>query len=91
MTTPPPIVAGRVLGPSGQPVAQARVYFRQGPVPLPDLAALTDAQGSFMLAVPVAGTYQIGCTADGYAPATTTVQVPATSSQPVHVEINLKP
>ena len=55
------------------------------------MAALTDAQGSFMLAVPVAGTYQMGCTADGYAPATITVQVPATSSQPVHVEISVKP
>lgn len=50
---------------------------------------LTDSAGSFTLSAPVAGTYQIGCTADGFAPATVSVAVK--QGQKATVELVLKP
>jgi hypothetical protein len=47
------------MGPGGRPVAGASVMFASGPVPLPDIAQLTNAQGAFSLAAPVEGTYRI--------------------------------
>ena len=87
MTTSPSVLTGRVVGPSGQPVAGARVYFVQGPVALPDVALNTDTNGSFTLSAPVPGTYQLGCAADGFA--TTTVGVEVAAGQPAQVEISL--
>lgn len=40
-------------------MGQARVSFIAGPVPLPDIAALTDIDGTFSLSAPVAGEYDI--------------------------------
>ena len=40
------IVAGVVRGLAGEPVPQARVFVARGPVPVPDIAALTDAEGA---------------------------------------------
>ena len=40
---PPTTIAGVVVDPRGNPVEEARVYFVEGPVPLPDIAALTDS------------------------------------------------
>ncbi len=66
------VIAGRVRGPDARPVAQARVYFLDGPAPFPDVAALTGEDGTFTLAAPAPGTYTIGCAAEGFA--TTTIQ-----------------
>jgi hypothetical protein len=82
------MISGTVCDPKGQPVAEARVYFIEAPVSLPDVAALTDDSGKFSLTAPAAGTYRIGCSADGFAPITITVKV--TNNQDVQVEIKLK-
>jgi Carboxypeptidase regulatory-like domain len=83
------VISGIVRGPDGQPVPQARVYFTRGPVPLPDIAALTDSAGKFSLSVPSVGTYTIECTAEGFAP--TTEMVTVTDSEEIQLEIQLRP
>lgn len=82
------VISGTVRDPQRQPVMDARAYFVDGPVPLPDIAVLTDSNGKFSLTAPVPGTYHIGCTADGFASTTTTVSVK--SGQDVQIEIELK-
>lgn len=83
----PSVITGRVLTSGGQPVAGARVYFERGPVALPDLALLTDPGGTFALAAPVPGTYQLACAAAGFPVASVAVTVAA--GQPAPVEIRL--
>ena len=82
------MISGRVQTINGQAVAEAQVYFTSGPAALPDIAALTDTSGRFSLSVPVAGIYQIGCTADGFV--STTVSVNVKTGQDVKIEISLK-
>lgn len=55
------VINGRVRDADGRPVAEARAGYLSGPVPLPDIAALTDADGTFVLAAPVPGGYEIIC------------------------------
>jgi carboxypeptidase family protein len=81
------IISGMVLDPNRQPVTEARVYFIDGPVSLPDIAVLTDRNGEFTLTAPAPGTYKIGCSADGFA--STTLAVNITTGQNVQVEIQL--
>jgi len=69
------VISGVVRSADGDPVQHARVYFTGGPVALPDIAALTDAEGSFTLSAPDAGTYRIECVAEGFAPAEATLDV----------------
>ena len=52
----PEVIHGVVRDQHGAPLAEARVYFAGGPVPLPDVAAMTDATGTFQLTAPVPGT-----------------------------------
>ena len=73
----PALVSGIVLDPVGNGVAGARVSFAAGPVPLPDIAALTDARGAFTLSAPVPGEYIVQCVADGYRPRSVRVSVRA--------------
>ena len=87
MTSKPHLISGRVLEPNGQPTSGARVYFLKAPGAVPDLALLTDQQGRFTVPAPTSGMYQIGCTADGFAPASVTVDV---SDKDVQVEIELR-
>jgi Carboxypeptidase regulatory-like domain len=60
------LVSGIVRDPDGDPVEGARVYFASGPVPHPDIAALTGVDGSFTLSAPSPGAYEIECAAEGY-------------------------
>jgi len=53
------VVRGIVRTDQGDPVAEARVHFSRGPVPLPDIAALTDDQGSFAVTAPAPGRYEL--------------------------------
>jgi hypothetical protein len=53
------IIAGTVLDATGKPVAQARVFFTSAPGPVPDIAAITGADGSFRLSAPRPGSYRI--------------------------------
>lgn len=85
MARVPNVISGIVRDPQGQPVAEARVYFIGGPVPLPDIAALTDSGGAFSLSAPAPGTYHIECAVEGFAPTVATVAV--TEGQEVQAEI----
>ena len=78
MSVNPSTIAGVVVDARGNPVEEARVYFVEGPVPLPDIAALTDSSGRFALSAPVPGIYLIGVASEGSAglvQETTTVEV----------------
>lgn len=88
MARVPNVISGIVRNPRGEPVAQARVYFIGGPVPLPDIAALTDSGGAFSLSAPTPGTYHIECAVEGFAPTVATVAV--TEGQEVQLEIWLR-
>lgn len=61
----------------GRPAAGVRVFFRSGPEPLPDIAALTGGDGTFALTAPAAGTYEVAAVADDAEPASATVSVTA--------------
>ena len=90
MSDNPPEIAGVVVDAEGNPVEEARVYFVVGPVPLPDIAALTDSSGRFALSVPTSGTYQLGIASErpaGLLHETTTVDVGEVRS--VDLEIRL--
>lgn len=63
----PSLIAGRVVDRRNQPVSEVRVFFTKGPASLPEIAALTDEHGSFILAAPSPGAYAIQCVADGFA------------------------
>ncbi len=59
------LIRGSVRDALGRPAAGARVSFAQAPGPVPDVAALTDAEGRFMLTAPRPGRYQLAGHADG--------------------------
>lgn len=87
MNTTPIVLTGRVSDATGKPVALARIYFADGPDPLPEIALLTDAGGNFSMSVPRPGDYKLGCSADGFA--TVTVPVNLTNNQNSPVMITL--
>ena len=80
------VVAGRVLGASGMPLADARVAFAEAPVPVPDIAAVTGADGRFALSAPAPGLYVVIAAADGHVPAQVTVEV---RGERIDVELTL--
>ncbi len=80
-------ISGIVRRADGSPSAGARIYFTRGPVALPDIAAVTGADGGFVVTVPVVGAYGIGCATDQSEQRETTVYV--TDDGPVHVEFDL--
>lgn len=81
------VINGIVRDRSGRPVAQARVYFLSGPVPLPDIALLTGADGTFRLAAPVAGSYSLGCTTPDGESVSRAVEVTGEADASVSFEI----
>ncbi len=82
-----PVISGTATSPDG-PVALARVTVEQAPAPMPDLAGLTDEDGSFTLGTVGPGTYIIAVHADGYAPARAEVTVHALD---VAIGVSLRP
>jgi hypothetical protein len=68
-------IRGTVTGPDGAGIAEASVYFLEGPVPLPDIAQLTHEEGGFQLTAPAPGTYRIGARAPGFEPAEVKVEI----------------
>lgn len=82
-----PLILGRVRSPDGAPVAQARIAIGDAPVPLPDIAALSDDDGRFVMTAPAPGSYEITAITDA-ATATTTVIV---STQDVEVDLRIDP
>jgi hypothetical protein len=82
----PQVIRGVVRDPDGSPVVQARVFIAEGPVPVPDVAILTDERGEFALAAPAPGTYRLGCAAEGFAQVTESVDA---GEREARVEIRL--
>ncbi len=68
---------GTVVDTAGRAVAGARVHLVAAPGPVPDIAALTGADGRFTLAAERPGRYEIACDADARGSARATVEVGA--------------
>lgn len=83
------VIAGVVRDAGGRPIPGARVLFREGPVALPDTAALADQSGAFSLAAPAPGTYVVVAAADGFSSAVETVKVGEKSVE--NVVLRLRP
>jgi hypothetical protein len=78
---PGAVLRGQVRGADGAPVPGARVSITSSPVPVPEIAAVTDPEGRFELAAPAAGEYALSAHAEGTgAPATGVVNVPASAA-----------
>jgi hypothetical protein len=81
-------IVGRAHLADDSPVTEARVFFGAAPVPMPDIAALTDDDGRFSLYVPAPGAYELVCHADGLHPAIVPIDVlPGSESIAVDVEL----
>jgi len=68
MPSKPSLISGVVRDARGRPVPRARVYFTDGPAPLPEIAALTDESGAFTLTATAPGRYSIGFAVEGFSP-----------------------
>ncbi len=75
----------------GGRIAEASVYFLTGPVPLPDVAQLTNDDGEVRLAAPVPGTYRIGVRAGGFEPGEAVVEVQGDAEVAVGVALTPSP
>jgi hypothetical protein len=83
------IIRGTVRDAEGAPIAGARVFYKDAPIPVPDVAILTDERGRFALGAPAEGDYELRCVADGFAPAIVATSVGQPSE--VEVEVRLHP
>jgi hypothetical protein len=70
-------ISGTVLDAAGRPVAGARVYLVKAPGAVPDMAALTGADGRYTLGAPRPGVYEIACSTDALGSGTASVEVGA--------------
>jgi hypothetical protein len=82
------VISGVVRGPDGKPVSNARVYFTAGPVPLPEIAALTDSNGAFSLTAPAPGEYVVESAADEFSTRSSKVKVKG--GEQVRLDLKLK-
>jgi Carboxypeptidase regulatory-like domain len=82
------IVSGVVRDSAGRPVAGARAFFSAGPVPFPDIAAVTDQTGRFTLSAPAAGTYEVTCSGESGAAAAQAVEVAEGGESPVELRLD---
>lgn len=82
-------IHGRVVDASGEPVAGAVVYVISAPVNVPDIAAITDANGSFSIGAPVAGHYRFGVNPGAGEPVSTEIMVAGTEDVFSEVRVNI--
>jgi carboxypeptidase family protein len=87
MTHATSVILGVVKDNDGNAISGARVSFITGPVPLPDIAALTDINGTFVLSAPLPGNYIIEVVSEQFIPKK--VKIAVESNQEKHIEINL--
>jgi carboxypeptidase family protein len=81
------LISGTVVDEGGRAVGGARVYFASGPGSFPDMAGLTGEDGSFALAAPAAGTYEVEVQADGFVRAKKSVTLKAGEKRKLRVEL----
>ncbi|HWL50164.1 MAG TPA: carboxypeptidase-like regulatory domain-containing protein [Acidimicrobiia bacterium] len=81
-------IEGRAHLADDSSVIEARVFFVTAPIPLPDIAVLTDDDGRFSLHAPTPGTYELACHADGLDPAIVPIEVDG-DSESIEVDIEL--
>jgi len=81
------VISGVVKDNNGNPISAARVSYVSGPVPLPDIAALTDNNGNFVVTAPVPGEYIIEIISERFI--AQKVKVAIESNQKKHIEIIL--
>lgn len=87
MTQPRSVIAGVVKDKNGSAISGARVSFVTGPIPLQDIAALTDVNGSFVLSAPTPGEYTVEVLSEGFS--AKKVKIATESNQEEHIEIKL--
>jgi hypothetical protein len=87
-SSPVPIL-GVVTDDDGRPVADAAVSIEAAPVAVPDIAALTGADGSFSLPAPVTGRYTVTVVAPGFRIGRAVAHVDIERSTEVHLEVRL--
>lgn len=68
-------INGVVADRSGAPIDSAAVWLSAAPQPTPDIAQLTDVDGTFVLAAPVPGHYRVGVRAADAEPVEVDVEV----------------
>ena len=81
------LIRGAVHGADGVLVGGAVVTFTRAPVDVPDIAAVTGDDGSFVVAAPATGRYRLVVRADGYVPRELDVDV----SGDVEIQTTLLP
>jgi hypothetical protein len=69
------LIHGVLIDEHEAPIPWASVLFTEAPVPLPDVAAMTDDHGGFTLTAPAPGRYRLRCQAPDHEPAELTVDV----------------
>jgi len=79
-------LSGSVLDATGRPVAGARVHIVTAPGPVPDVAALTGADGCCVLGAVRAGRDQVACSTEAQGAASASIEVGTRGAQ---VELRL--
>ena len=83
----PILIYGNVKDEKGNPISEARVSFVEAPVPLTDIAALTDNKGRFVITAPTPGEYTIEVVSEGFDPCR--VKISTGDSGESRIEIKL--
>lgn len=73
------------MDPQDHPVVEAAVYLVSAPVPMPDIAQLTDEEGRFAFAAPSPGPYTIGVHSDRWGTTQKMIEVSAEEALEVHL------
>ncbi|HSK25376.1 MAG TPA: carboxypeptidase-like regulatory domain-containing protein [Jiangellales bacterium] len=83
----PDVVSGVVRDRGGRPLAGVRVFFTSSPVPVPDVATVTGADGAFQLTAPAPGEYEVRCVLPDGRGRAVAVRVTAGSGSVVAVDL----
>lgn len=84
----PRTIRGVVLSEDGRPAPDVVVGLASGPVPLPDIAAVTGPRGDFVLTAPAAGEYVVNLSFPDGAQESRTVQV---AEEDTEVALQVRP